>query len=520
MQHQVYDPDCAKGVTTLLACIVDKQADFNSTLSTLKSGGGRGIVHTFARQALPMVWDFAEANPFNKEIASWQSSEAEVLDNITALIECRAGFPIRGTATALSSWSDGLFDAVITDPPYYDNVSYANLSDFFYVWMKRTIGHLYPEHFATAGTPKKQEIVADASRHGGDKSIARAAYEEMMGQALAEAYRVLKPAGALVVVYAHKTTLGWSTLVEALRKAGFTITEAWPLDTEMKSRMIAMDSAALASSIFLVGRKREGSAGMGNYEDAVRPELQHIVRERVQTLWKQGITGADLIIAAIGAGLRAFTQYPRVEYANGEEVPATRFLQEVEGLVHEVLLEKILGSVGMGIAAVDSASRFYVLWRFTYKTTELNAGEAIVFTYGLDVELDNGLSSGAKSLVEKKKGKYRLRDFSERGDDAKLGLTVNPAKPAALIDVLHRVLWLIENQPRSLAKYLDEADPDRERLRVVAQTLAGAALKGAETEPAAIVTTTAKEQAALGKLLANWRTLIPDPSPLFRGKEN
>jgi putative DNA methylase len=144
----------------------------------------------------------------------------------------------RGTATALP-WSDSLFDAVITDPPYYDNVPYADISDFFYVWLKRTIGCLYPEHFATAGTPKKQEIVADASRHGGDKQKAIRAYEEMMAQALAEGNRVLKPGGALVVIYAHKKTLGWATLVDALREAGFTVTEAWPLDTERKGDYVA-----------------------------------------------------------------------------------------------------------------------------------------------------------------------------------------------------------------------------------------------------------------------------------------
>src|SRR5690606_26040216 len=116
-------------------------------------------------------------------------------------------------------------------------------------------------------------------------------------------------------------TLGWATLVDALRISGFTVTEAWPLDTEMKARMIAADAAALASSIFLVAHKRAVDAGVGNYEDDVQPDLQQIVRERVETLWDMGIAGADLVIASVGAGLRAFTKYERVEYANGEEVP-------------------------------------------------------------------------------------------------------------------------------------------------------------------------------------------------------
>jgi putative DNA methylase len=402
------------------------------------------------------------------------------------------------------------FDAVITDPPYYDNVDYAKLSDFFYVWLKRTIGHLYPEHFATEGTPKKSEAVADPVRHSGSKDKARLAYEQMMAQAFAEANRVLKPGGQMVVVYAHKTTLGWSTLVDALRRAGFTVTEAWPLDTEMKSRLIAMETASLASSIFLVARKRESDL-TGSYEDEVRADLEHIVRERVDSLWKMGITGADLVIAAVGAGLRAFTRFSCVEYANGEEVPAEKFLAEVEGVVLETLLEKIFGVSGSGVAAVDGPSRFYVLWRYTYKAAEMNAGEAIVFTYGQNVELDgqNGLSSGSRALVEKKKGKYRLRDFAERGDDAKLGMPQDDGKPAPLIDSLHRILWLLENEPRKLNDFLEEARPDRERLRLVAQALAGTALSGRKDDgPEHILATTSAEGAALKKLVANWRALI------------
>ncbi|HJY81530.1 MAG TPA: hypothetical protein VKK81_10665 [Candidatus Binatia bacterium] len=333
----------------------------------------------------------------------------------------------------------------------------------------------------------------------------------MMAQAFREADRVLKPQGIMACVYAHKTTAGWATLVDALRKSGFIVTEAWLLDTENPSRQRSKESAALASSIFLVARKRD-EASTGSYEDDVRPELERIVRERVETLWEIGIVGADLVIAAVGAGLRAFTRFERVEYANGEEVPAEKFLAEVEGVVLETLLEKIFGVPRSGVAAVDGPSRFYVLWRYTYKAAELDAGEAIVFTYGQPVELDGqrGLSSGSRALVEKKKGKYRLRDFTERGCDDKLGLPdAQTGVPAPLVDVLHRVLWLIENEPRNLTKFLDESRPDRERLRLVAQALAGAGLKGkSEDDTKAMVATTTAEQSTLGKLLANWRPLV------------
>jgi len=504
-------PDHAKALLTMLGTSIGKFADFCSTLCTFNYTGGRGVIHSFPQQSLPMVWDFAETNPFNPDGASI-SAAFGAMAAVTDMLQ-NSGSPAhveRGSALSLP-WADASLDAVVTDPPYYDNVSYSNLSDFFYVWLRRGLGDLYPEHFANQATPKKAEAIAASYRHKGDRRAANAKYEEMMGQAFREAERVLVPGGEIVVVYAHKTTLGWSTLVDALRRAGFGVVEAWPLDTERKGRVIAMDTAALASSIFLVARKRAMNAGAGNYEDDVQPELQQIVRERVETLWEMGIAGADLVIACVGAGLRAFTKYEKVEYANGEEVPAERFLAEVEGVVLDTMMGKLSGVVGGNVSAVDNASRFYVLWRFVYKTAELDAGEAIIFANGTHIELDgaHGLSAGKDALVEKKKAKYRARDYTERGDDAKLGLPGENGQPAPLIDALHRILWLMDNSPRKLGEFLDEARPDRERLRALAQALAGAALSGkSEEEAAKLVSTTAAEQAALGKLLANWRSLV------------
>lgn len=507
-----HSQDHGVAVAAYLACNVDKQADRNSQLCVLLADGGRGIKNTFARQALPMTWDFSEANPFNPIIASWQSCFREIVGNIIDLagVSSVPARPTRCSATEQPFDSETL-DAIITDPPYYDNVPYANISDFFYVWLKRSVGHLYREHLSSATTPKKQEAVADATRHGGDKAAAVRAYENMMAKALSEAHRVLKPGGSLAVVYAHKTTLGWSTLVDAFRRAGFVVGEAWPLDTENVGRLRAQSSAALASSIFLVGRKRAIGTGVGNYENDVQPELQHIVRERVDTLWNMGIAGADLVIACVGAGLRAFTKYEKVEYANGEEVPAEKFLAEVEGAVLDRMMEKLFKQTGGKVSAIDPASRFYVLWRFVYKVSEIDAGEAIVFTYAQHVELDGplGLSTGNDALIEKKKAKYRARDFTERGDHAKLGLPDDDGKTAPLIDVLHRVLWLMEKRPGKLKEFLLDANPDRERLRVLAQALAGAALSGkAEEDAEKLIGTTPAEKAALGKLLANWKSLV------------
>lgn len=504
-------PEHAKALVTMLGTSIGKFADFCSTLCMFNYTGGRGVKNSFPQQSLPMVWDFAETNPFNPDGASVSAAFTAMAAVIDMLHDSgRPAHVGRGSALSLP-WADASIDAVITDPPYYDNVSYSNLSDFFYIWLRRGLGDLYPEHFANQATPKKAEAIAASYRHKGDRKAANAKYEEMMEQAFREAERVLVPGGEIVVVYAHKTTLGWSTLVDALRRAGFGVVEAWPLDTERKGRVIAMDTAALASSIFLVARKRAAAAGVGNYEDDVQPELGQIVRERVETLWEMGITGADLVIACVGAGLRAFTKYEKVEYANGEEVPAEKFLAEVEGVVLDTMLAKLSGAVGGNVSTVDNTSRFYVLWRFVYKVTALDAGEAIIFANGTHIELDGvkGIAAGTDALVEKKKAKYRARDFTERGQNDKLGLPDDAGRPAPLIDALHRVLWLMENNPRKLNVFLDEAQLDRERLRVLAQALAGAALSGkSEEESSKLVTTTPAEQSAIGKLLANWRSLI------------
>jgi len=508
-----YEPEHAKAVIAYLGLCLDRVANYQSTLCIWRSNR-TCVLPTFSRQALAMVWDFGEMNPFAGSAGDWLESVNWVARTVQIATEIDLAASVeRGTATQLP-FLDAQFDAVITDPPYYDNVIYADLADFFYVWLKRSIGNLYPQHFGSLSTPKKKEAVSSPFRHT-TTSEARSFYEELMTESFHQARRVLRPNGPMVIVYAHKTTAGWATLVDALQDSGFVVTEAWPLDTEMAGGM-RTDTASLASSIFLVTRRREGEK-TGSYERDVRPALQEIVRERVERLWAQGVTGADLVIACVGAGLRAFTRYARVEYANGEPVPADSFLTEVEGAVLEALLEKLFGVSRAGVSSVDATTRFYLLWRYAYRHATVDAGEAIVFAYPQHVELDGpgSLSSGNNPLVEKRKGSYRLRDFTERGEDEHLGLPSPPGRGAGgeglppLVDALHRLLWLVEYRPAQIPAYLDEARPDVERLRLVAQTLAGQTLAGnGNGGGRALVVAQGAEAAALRKLTTNWRTLI------------
>ncbi|MCS6835321.1 MAG: DUF1156 domain-containing protein, partial [Anaerolineae bacterium] len=330
------DADYAKAVTTYLGLTINRVSNYNSTLCVWNSNNDRGVVHTFGRQALPMTWDFPESNPIADSGTGWSSAIKALPNLISAISFANRANVYRGSATRVPL-EDAKMEAVITDPPYYDNISYADLSDYFYVWLKRSLSHIYCEHFGIELTPKRNEAIAASYRHE-DEQAARTFYEDAMRQAFREANRVLKDGGMMVTVYAHKTTAGWSTLVDSMRQAGFQITEAWPLDTELTGHL--KQSAFLASSLFLVARKRpaEAAAAIGDYVQDVLPAMQRIVAERVRFFLEMGISGADLNIAAVGAGLAPYTRYERVELPNGDPLSASTYLDAVQREVARALL--------------------------------------------------------------------------------------------------------------------------------------------------------------------------------------
>jgi putative DNA methylase len=477
-----YPQEFATAVATYLGLSLDMLAAFTNSLARWENTS-EIIKNLFARQALPMLWDYAEANPLCDSSGSFSTGQEyylKVLDHLTRIPPLPGGgrphpqplpqdgggerphpqpLPQDGggeippsprvgeggqggegarvthaSATRLP-YPDGFFDAVLTDPPYYDNVPYSYLSDFFYVWLKRSIGHLHPDLFTTPLTPKAGEIVAYAHGEGGFEAGKRF-FEEQLAAAFREMARVLKPGGIAVVVYAHKSTAGWETVINALLDSGLVVNAAWPLNTEMQTRLRSNESAALASSIYIVARKAARRAT--GFVNEVRAELRAVMHRKLDRLWAEGVGGADFFIAAIGAGIEVFGAYEQVIDYEGHVIRADRLLDEVRALATDFAVQRILQN---GFAAeISPLTRLYLLWRWNYKEAPLPFDEArkLAQSCGLDIA-ETWSKHGA---VRKQKEFVRLLGPHERRleelDD-----------PRDLVDVLHRALLLWEKGKRA-----------------------------------------------------------------------
>ncbi len=403
----------SEAVRTAMAIVINRLADGNSALSSWLSSREEAK-HVFARQALPMVWDFCEVFLLSDATRGYDGA----LDWVAKVVEAWPSSPcaqVHLADAAAHPLPDETAQVWFTDPPYYDAVPYADLSDFFFVWLKRALpGHpLLRDPFDPKNplTPKTREAVQNERSETDDgKPKDKAFYEEAMARAFAEGRRILREDGVGAVVFAHKTTEGWEALLSGLIRGGWTITGSWPIATEMASRLRARESAALATSVHLVCRPRSEDAPVGDWAEVLR-ELPKRVGDWMERLQAEGIRGADLVFACIGPALEIFSRYSKVETAEGQEVQLPEFLEKVWEIVGRTALEQVLGTAeararNSAAGALEEDARLTALFLWTLQSTNTEA-EA-TSENGEEVEDDEEESEPQPSGSGQKKGGYTL----------------------------------------------------------------------------------------------------------------
>lgn len=369
--RQSKEQDFSTAVEACLALVLGRMADGNSSLARWQTVGEK-ISNTFGRQALPMVWDYAEANPFCDATRSLDSMFEWVIGVIVhESVNPIAGQAVRASATQHPLPDDSV-DAVITDPPYYAAVPYADLSDFFYSWLGQALRPRLPELFAEQLTPKADECVQLSHRAAMYRNKDKAWFENMMAQACEQARRFTKPDGTGLFVFASKETDAWEAMLAALVNTGWIVTASWPVDTEMSSRLRAQQSATLASSVHIFCRPRENLDGsvrtdeVGDWRDVLQ-ELPRRIHEWMPRLAEEGVVGADAIFACLGPALEIFSRYSRVEKASGEAVTLKEYLEQVWAAVAKEALTMIF--TGADTTGFEEDARLTAMWLWT-----LNAG--------------------------------------------------------------------------------------------------------------------------------------------------
>jgi adenine-specific DNA methylase len=446
MLEEGYEEEYARAVSGYLGLHLDKIASSSNSLSRWQPNGEK-IADVFARQALPMVWDYPEVNMLTGKSRSFKELFKDIEANIQFRVQNQNPATVTQSSATSLPYPEGFFDAVFTDPPYYDNVPYADLSDFFYVWLKRSIGYLYPELFSTPTTPKSGEAIAELPLlRGMNKEKAskivkgiktKQHFEDMLAKSFQEIHRVLKDNGVAVIVYAHKTTEGWETLINSLLDSGLVMSGAWPLNTEMASRLRAKESAALASSIYIVARKME-RAGTGFYSE-VNEELKKYLNRKLERLWQEGIGGADFFIAAIGSAIEVFGRYEKVMDYEGNIIRADRLLEDVRKIATDYAVRQILHNGFAG--EISDLTRFYVLYRWNYGEAKAHFDDARKLAQSCGIDLpkewtkENGFIKKEREFV-KVLGPHQ-REIEEMEDSEEL------------IDVLHHSLLLWEKGKKS-----------------------------------------------------------------------
>ena len=397
----------ADAVLTYLAFGVDKCADYWSTICTWHNSKEL-IRNTFARQAIPMTWDFAEANPFSQSTGNWSGMVDWMAKVVEQLPATQPGVVAQRDAGAWIAENSGT--VLSTDPPYYDNISYADLSDFFYVWLRRNLSSVWPDEFSTLLTPKVEELIANPYRQG-SREAAFHHFESGMEAVFEKVARHHDDRFPLTVFYAFKqaeivaegqVSTGWETFLDGLLASGLGIHATWPVRTELANRPLASGTAALASSIVLVCRPRQIDAAMATrseFLNALRAELP----EAVRLLQAESILPVDLAQSAIGPGIAVFSRFSKVVEADGSSMSVRQALALINEVLQEVLSEEE--------TEFDADTRWALTW---YEENGFSAGEygrAETLSKAKDTSITGVVSAG---VATSRDGKVKLVGRDER----------------------------------------------------------------------------------------------------------
>ena len=396
----------SEAIATYLAFVVDKLADYHSSICSWNVPGEK-LRNTFGRQAIPMVWDYAEANPFSHSSGCFDKMVEWVEKSVR---EMPAGIMGQAIQHSASVHNDLRQLMVSTDPPYYDNIGYADLSDFFYIWLRRSLKNIYLENFSTMLVPKAEELVATPHRFDGSRQAAKEFFERGMADVCRNIYQYAVQDMPLTIYYAFKQTdmdvdgvasSGWETMLSAIIKAGFSITGTWPMRTEKPGRSVSIGTNALASSIVLVCRKREAADATCTRKTFLR-ELKSELESSLAHLQASNIAPVDMAQSAIGPGISVYSRYAAVLESDGSPMTVRSALK----LINQALDDYFHGQ-GENL---DAESRFavdlYAQWGFN----EIAFGEADVLARARNVAMNRLQDMG---IVHAAKGKVRLKDRDE-----------------------------------------------------------------------------------------------------------
>lgn len=395
----------AEAVSVYLAFGITKSTDYHSSITTWHSG--REIIrNTFGRHAIPMTWDFTEANIFSSSTGNWRNNLEWGVKTLNAFVPQNSGTEIQHDAQTVELPPKTV---ISTDPPYYDNIGYADLSDFFFTWMKPAIRPVYPDLFGVMATPKSEELVATPYRHGG-RDAAETFFMSGMSSAIANMAAQSSPDYPATIYYAFKqseisqegiSSTGWATFLQAVVEAGYAVVGTWPMRTEMANRMIASGTNALANSVVLVCRKKEATAEMVTRAEFVRA-LKRELPPAIAKLQAANIAPADMPQSAIGPGMGVFSRYAAVLESDDSPMSVKTALQLINAEL-DTFLSSLTGDF-------DAETRFAVTWfeQFGYDKGEFGTAQSLCQARGLAVD-----SVKHAGIIESAAGKVRLLKRSE-----------------------------------------------------------------------------------------------------------